>query len=328
MKYIYIEKQLNNHPIVKEIIKKFPNNHQIIINKYSEVFNPTNQNFKLQKSNPAIILAKKQNNFIHPTPENFGITNCDNYYFSHMLNCPYDCRYCFLQGMFNSANYVIFVNYEDFQEEILKIDQSNNKIKYFFSGYDADSLAFDQITKFSINFIPFFNKLNNSYLELRTKSAQISNLLKFPPSDRIILASSFTPKAISNKIEYKVADFDQRLINLVKIAQYGYKIGIRLDPLIYCENFEDLYNDLIDHIFNLIPQSQIHSVSIGKLRFPIKMYDKIHKLYPKEPLLHYKLVKDNKYVSYNKEIEKFMFDIVEKQLTKFIDKSFIFKCYS
>ena len=44
------------------------------------------------------------------TPKDFTIGFKENYYFSHMLNCIYDCKYCFLQGMFNSANFVIFTN--------------------------------------------------------------------------------------------------------------------------------------------------------------------------------------------------------------------------
>ena len=32
-----------------------------------------------------------------------------------MHNCIYDCRYCFLQGMYRSAHYVVFINYEDYQ---------------------------------------------------------------------------------------------------------------------------------------------------------------------------------------------------------------------
>ena len=39
-----------------------------------------------------------------------------------MLNCIYDCKYCFLQGMFRSANFVIFVNYESFMNEIMHDD--------------------------------------------------------------------------------------------------------------------------------------------------------------------------------------------------------------
>ena len=35
---------------------------------------------------------------VHPVPATYGIGGDENYYFSHMLNCLYDCRYCFLQG--------------------------------------------------------------------------------------------------------------------------------------------------------------------------------------------------------------------------------------
>ena len=38
-----------------------------------------------------------------------------------MLNCIYDCKYCFLQGMFNSANYLVFVNYQDFFLQLMKL---------------------------------------------------------------------------------------------------------------------------------------------------------------------------------------------------------------
>lgn len=34
----------------------------------------------------------------------YGLGGDKNFYFSHMLNCIYDCRYCFLQGMFRSAH--------------------------------------------------------------------------------------------------------------------------------------------------------------------------------------------------------------------------------
>lgn len=50
-----------------------------------------------------------------------------------MFNCIYDCRYCFLQGMYSSANYVIFVNFEDFDKEIEEVIQDNKdkKITFF-----------------------------------------------------------------------------------------------------------------------------------------------------------------------------------------------------
>ena len=88
-----------------------------------------------------------------------------------MINCVFDCRYCFLQGMFNSANFVVFVNYEDFFRQIEKIIKRfpSDKIT-FFSGYDCDSLAFDGVTNFVESFLPIFEKNKNGILEIRTKS--------------------------------------------------------------------------------------------------------------------------------------------------------------
>ena len=77
-----------------------------------------------------------------PTPPDYGLGADRHYYFSHMLNCLYDCRYCFLQGMYQSANYVLFVNFEDFQSDIRSIAEANpDQQHFFFSGYDCDSLA-------------------------------------------------------------------------------------------------------------------------------------------------------------------------------------------
>ena len=118
---IYIETEIRSHPRTESILSRFSRARIVECERYGEVFNPKKQNFRLQKMKPALILARKHGNFILDAPEGFGIGGRKNYYFSHMLNCIYDCRYCFLQGMYRSANYVLFVNYEDFQNEIKKL---------------------------------------------------------------------------------------------------------------------------------------------------------------------------------------------------------------
>ena len=167
---IYVEEGVRQHPRTNAILSRFKNARQIICERYGEVFNRKAQNFRLQKQQPALILAKKHGGFVHPAPENYGIGAPRNYYFSHMLNCLYDCRYCFLQGMYRSANYVLFVNYEAFQEDILMIcRESPQDGIHFFSGYDCDSLALEPVTRFAGEFLPFFAGLTNAWLELRTK---------------------------------------------------------------------------------------------------------------------------------------------------------------
>jgi len=104
---VYIEQEIRSHPRVQQILDRVKPAQIIDIERYGEVFNPKSQNFRLQKQNPALILASKHSNFVLPAPPDYTIGSDTNYYFSHMLNCIYDCRYCFLQGMYSSANYFL-----------------------------------------------------------------------------------------------------------------------------------------------------------------------------------------------------------------------------
>ena len=120
----YIEKSLICDVQVVSLIEKYKPKHVITCDHYKEIFNRKSQNFRLQKRKPALILASKKGELVFPVPPKFGIGSQYNYYFSHVLNCIFDCRYCYLQGMYESAHYVLFLNFEDFilgGEEVLFI---------------------------------------------------------------------------------------------------------------------------------------------------------------------------------------------------------------
>ena len=118
---IYLEDGVENYSKAKEILSRFPKANVIPCKHYKEVFNPAGQSFRLQKKKPALILAKQTGKLVHQIPPSYGVGGTNNYYFSHLLNCLYDCRYCFLQGMYPSAHYLLFVNFEDFEQEIKKV---------------------------------------------------------------------------------------------------------------------------------------------------------------------------------------------------------------
>lgn len=326
MQTVYIEKNILNHPRTQRILQSIRPEQIIECEHYKEIFNPKMQNFRIQKSNPALILAEKKGSRVLPTPPNFGIGGLKNYYFSHMLNCLYDCRYCFLQGMYSSANYVIFVNYEDFMQDIETMCKDANTTHYFFSGYDCDSLAYEPVTQFLNEFIPFFRTMKNAVLELRTKSTNVKELLRQAAYPHCVVAFSFTPDIISREIEHKVPTVEKRLHAMREVAKQGWPIGLRLDPLIYHPNFKLLYQELITDIFNAITPSSLHSISIGPLRFPDKMYQKITKLYPNDALLAQPLYKQGNVFSYREELERNMKDCIQQLLKQHVDKTLLFEC--
>ena len=57
---VYIEEEIIDSLNVKNILSKISYNNIITCEKYSEIFNPKNQNFRIQKKKPDIILAKKK----------------------------------------------------------------------------------------------------------------------------------------------------------------------------------------------------------------------------------------------------------------------------
>ncbi len=328
MQIVYYESAIKNHPRTRQILQKTGRGAVLIeCDNYQEIFNLKSQNFRLQKRRPALILANKTGKLVIPTPESFGIGGHENYYFSHMLNCLYDCRYCFLQGMYPSAHYVVFINYEDFADEITKIiSASPERTIYFFSGYDCDSLAFDEVTNFLEFFLAFFSRHPRAFLELRTKSAHVQPLLAQPAIANCVVAFSFTPEAISSQVEHKVPPLKKRLLAMSQLARAGWRIGLRFDPLINAENFEEIYRELIFQIFQHIPPESVHSVSIGPLRFPQKMYQKIIKLYPSDKLMAQPLLKREQHYSYSPALEQRMKTIVETHLQKYISSNLFFAC--
>ena len=324
---IYIEKNLVQHPRVQKITARFPHARQILCEHYGEVFNPKAQNFRLQKQQPALILAEKYRHWVSPAPAGYAIGAAQNYYFSHMLNCLYDCRYCFLQGMYQSANYVVFVNYEDFQRQITEICAATpNEIIHFFSGYDGDSLAMEPVTGFADAFLDFFAELPNVWLELRTKSTQVRSLLNRSVVPRCIVAFSLSPDAIAQKVEEKAPSVYKRLDALVKLQAQGWLIGLRFDPIIYQTGYQALYQELFAEVFARIDLKQLHSVSLGVFRLPEKYFKKMHKLYPEVPLFAGSLAQKQGMVSYAPALEDEMRQFCTEQLLNYIPAEKFFPC--
>ncbi len=324
---LYIEEVLQDHPRVIQIRSRFKQARVVICERYSEVFNPKAQNFRLQKQNPALILARKHKRFALPAPSGYGIGAKHNYYFSHMLNCLYDCRYCFLQGMYQSAHYVLFVNFEDFQQDIQQICQNHaGETVHFFSGYDCDSLAMEPVTGFAGHFLPFFQTLPNAAWELRTKSTQIRSLLNKTPDPQCIVAFSLSPEYIVDRVEAKTPALAQRLDAMVKLQQHGWNIGLRFDPVIYFHDYQNHYRQLFEQVFSRLNVEQIHSVSLGTFRLPDAYFKKIHKLYPMEKLLAGPFESNQGMTGYKMELEQEMRAFCQAEFMNYITPTQFFPC--
>jgi spore photoproduct lyase len=229
--------------------------------------------------------------------------------------------------MYQSANYVLFINYEDFQDEIRQLcAESATEAIHFFSGYDCDSLALEPVTGFAGQFLPFFEQLPNAWLELRTKSTQIRSLLNRPPLPRCVVAFSLTPDEIDSKIEAKAPSIKRRLNAMDKLQEHGWLLGLRFDPLIYQTGYRKQYQGLFEQVFSRINLTQLHSVSLGAFRLPEGYFKKVHKLYPDEKLFAGPLSNQQGMISYQPDLEQEMMHYCTEQLLLYIPEAKLFPC--
>jgi DNA repair photolyase len=325
---IYIEDDIAEHPRTLAILERFPDAAKIKCERYGEIFNRKSQNFRLQKKQPALILARKHKGHVLPTPKQYGIGAEHNYYFSHMLNCLYDCRYCFLQGMFQSAHYVLFVNYEDFIDDMKStLNNHDSEPVHFFSGYDCDSLALDPMTDFTHEFLPFFENNKQALLELRTKSTQIRHLLKREPLDNCVIAFSFTPDKIAKSLEHKAPGVNKRLQAILELQKAGWQVGLRFDPLIYTKDYEKEYSELFNDIFSKVNPELTHSISLGSFRLPKDYFRKLEKLYPDEKLFASPQAEENNNIGYPAEIRNEMLDFCTDIISQHVPAEKFFPCH-
>ncbi len=318
---IYLEKEVSEYSLTQRILSQFPSADIVECTRYGEVFNRKAQDFRLQKQRPSLVLARKYGKHVLSVPDGYGVGGTHNYYFSVMLNCIYDCRYCFLQGMYRSAHHVVFVNFDEFAQSIRSTaaEHDTNDQVWFFSGYDCDSLAMEPIVGMANYFIGTVETLEHVWLELRTKSTQIRSLLTRDVVPNVVTAFSVTPDRISSSLEHKVPHLDKRIAAMVRLQERDWKIGLRFDPLIFTHNYRVQYQELMEKIFSSVDAGLVHSVTIGTFRLPKEFYRTLENLYPDDQFVAQPFELRNGSVTYPKSVEADMKGWCYERLGQFID---------
>ena len=205
--HIYVEKKVRDLPLTKLALSKFSDSNVIWVDHYKDVFNRSGQDFQSQKFSMNLILAKKTKPFLYPASD--LVQNFDNpniYYNTPVLNCIYNCDYCFLQGMYNSGNIVVFVNENEFRKSIkdaLLVPKDPTKPTIVSISYNTDLLAMENILPLTRRWIEFAKKNINLNIEIRTKSALISSIKDMRPLENVILSWTLSPQIICDSYEKK-----------------------------------------------------------------------------------------------------------------------------
>ena len=322
--HIYVERKVLSHKNTKDILSKFENAKIIVIENYKEVFSNNNQDFRLQKLSQNLILASNKDNMIYAGAkvcENFD--NDNFYYTSSIINCIYDCEYCYLQGVYPSANIVIFVDIENVFEQVTNLYEKLGSL-YLCVSYDTDLLAIENICNFSKKWYHFIKDKQNLKIEMRTKSGNIDSFLELKPIDNFILAFTLSPQNIVQQSEKNTGSLKSRVEAIKKLQGKGWSVRICIDPIIYYNEFEKNYSELIKYLFSNIDRNKIIDISIGVFRTSKDYLKKMRSQNNDSEILYYPFECVNGVYTYSDNQKNDMLKFVKDELLKYIDENKIF----
>ena len=325
--HIYIEEDVYDLEVVRNIISLFKRATVIPIRHYKDVFNKNAQDSLKQKNSISLILAKKPDNFIYPGArvcQSFG--NEHFYYASSVMNCIFDCEYCYLKGVYPSSNVVIFVNEDDLFSEVSAILESNEA--YISISYDTDLLPFEPLTHHVRHWMEYVDKHDNLTIELRTKSSNGRLLTELKSGinaiDRVILSFSLSPKGIADCYERKAPSLMARIQCAMVAKEAGYPIRIAFDPMIYDPDWKNQYRELIAVVDRYLDLSSLYDVSVGTFRIPKDYLKRMRKRDPKSSIAQFPYMLEDGVYHYDTDIMEEMEGMMVDELLRYIPKDKIF----
>jgi len=282
---IFIEKKFKNHKNTIKILSKLPHKELYFIDDVKELINKLNSE-NMIKRNKFLLLGGIRGDILQKCPGSHGHICCNYHVINLYIGCPLNCQYCILQSYLNQPFTVINVDTENIFYALDKILKHNkNKLFRIGTGELSDSLIFDPITDFSIDFINFFKNYNNAVFEFKTKTNFIENIINTESSDNIITGFSINPDVIINSTEGYASGLKERLESAKKLILNNYKIAFHFDPIINIQNFDIEYKNVIDMIFKDIDPKYIAWISMGTFRYNNNLKNEIEYKYPENKIL-------------------------------------------
>ncbi len=327
--HVYVERKLEGQYDVDGILKKLSGSRVVWVNHYKDIFNRKAQSLEIQKKSPALVLAKKEGQLIYNGSkecQSFG--NEHFYYTSCMMNCLFDCEYCYLQGMYPSADVVIFMNIEDIFCEVdaLLVEHP----VYLCISYDTDLVALESITGYCRKWIEYAKEKTGLTIELRTKAQLSDSFLQEidkKECENIIFAFTLSTDMVQLSYEHNTPSIKSRIQSIKKAADMGLKVRVCFDPLLTDGDIasrKNEYGEVIGQLFENVSPDLLYDVSLGEFRVPCDYLKRMRKRRPQSNLLAYPFaVEDGSFCCGDAGAE--LADYVEECLRAYISQEKIYR---
>ncbi|MGE5455929.1 MAG: SPL family radical SAM protein [Ignavibacteriales bacterium] len=244
-KRIYFEPNIFNYELGKMLMEKYKDVPWIKIeshNRIEELQKRSNADF-VEMKKYIIIGVRKTHKYVPNTKSSDFLVPYTS------SGCSAMCMYCYLVCNYNKCSYLrIFVNVEQMLNNLIKKSKETGKICTFEIGSNSDLILENQITGNLKTTIERFGKDGRGFITFPTKFSMVDSILNLNHNGKTIVRMSLNPQEIITKVEFGTSNLEKRINAINKLSDAGYKVGILIAPVVFVDNWRNLYLELLDQM--------------------------------------------------------------------------------
>ena len=237
--------------------------------------------------------------------------------------CSLGCSYCSIQTFYSDGKISIDKN---LAKKLANIPLDPKKKYHIGSGQSSDSLAIGNREGVLDAQLDFARSNSNIILEFKTKSKNISHLLKTDIPKNVFVSWSLNPQIFIDNEEHGTASLEQRLNSAKKLSDKGVLVGFHFHPIVYYEGYEDDYKHIVRKVMSMFHPSQIAMISMGTLTFIKPAINKLRSTGLKSKVLQIPMEDAVGKSSYTKEVKKEIFSNVYDEFSSWHKDLFFYLC--
>ena len=159
-----------------------------------------------------------------------------------------------------------------------------------------------------------------------TKSSNIDLLVKTVVTKNLFVSWSLNPQLFIDNEEHGTASLDQRISSARRLSDKGILIGFHFHPIVFYENYEKDYSDVVKKVMTTFEPSEKAMISMGTLTFIKPAIQKLRSTGLSSKVLQIPMADAVGKSSYTREIKAQIFNQVYSQFYHWHDRVFFYLC--
>ncbi|MEM9424003.1 MAG: spore photoproduct lyase family protein [Spirochaetota bacterium] len=162
--------------------------------------------------------------------------------------CGFGCSYCAIQHFYDEKSIQV---HGDFAQKLERLRLDPERWYHIGTGQSSDSLLWTEELGVLEPLIAFAERYPRVILELKSKSANVQNLLRRELPANMLFTWSLNPDSFVQHEELLTAPLDARLRSARALADRGAKVGFHFHPIVRYQGWKTEYAALASRLTSL-----------------------------------------------------------------------------